>query len=360
MQQYQKLGLDPMQAYTAVHFRLGGSVGEAELWPLTNALTSLLRSIKCARQLGQKHNLTGDQAAHKLLLLTDHARLRTFLAEGFFTDVVSSPIVPYHFDMANEGLTGPVARSPLESLDRASRTLTHRANSDKMNELEVERQIENMCRFIKQEAEEKAGEIKVSAEEEFNLEKLQLLESEKARIRKDYERREAQVEVKKKIEYSKQLNEQRIKVLTARESAIQEIVAEAKLKLREVSKNPQTYKKLLTDLLVQAMKKLGEKSATIKCRQVDVVLVKDVMDTARKNFTGQFQSEAPVLTLDQTTFLPPPPQTAAADVVNSCCGGVVLVSSDGRITVSNTLDDRLKIAYEANLPEIRKRLFGDA
>ncbi|KAL6759523.1 hypothetical protein V8C86DRAFT_2574118 [Haematococcus lacustris] len=106
MQQYQKLGLDPMQAYTAVHFRLGGSVGEAELWPLTNALTSLLRSIKCARQLGQKHNLTGDQAAHKLLLLTDHARLRTFLAEGFFTDVVSSPIVPYHFDMANEGLTG--------------------------------------------------------------------------------------------------------------------------------------------------------------------------------------------------------------------------------------------------------------
>lgn len=106
MQQYQKLGLDPMQAYTAVHFRLGGSVGEAELWPLTNALTSLLRTIKCARQLGQKHNLTGDQAAHKLLLLTDHARLRTFLAEGFFTDVVSSPIVPYHFDMANEGLTG--------------------------------------------------------------------------------------------------------------------------------------------------------------------------------------------------------------------------------------------------------------
>lgn len=54
-------------------------------------------------------------------------------------------------------------------------------------------------------------------------------------------------------EYSKQLNDQRIKVLSARESAIQEIVTEAKLKLREVSKNPTTYKKLLTDLLVQVM-----------------------------------------------------------------------------------------------------------
>lgn len=35
--------------------------------------------------------------------------------------------------------------------------------------------------------------------QEFNLEKLTLLEQEKAKIRKDYERREAQVEVKKKM-----------------------------------------------------------------------------------------------------------------------------------------------------------------
>ena len=37
------------------------------------------------------------------------------------------------------------------------------------------------------------------AAQEFNIEKLQLLESEKAKIRKEYERREAQVEVKKKM-----------------------------------------------------------------------------------------------------------------------------------------------------------------
>ena len=34
------------------------------------------------------------------------------------------------------------------------------------------------------------------------------------------------------------------------------------------------------------------------------------------------------------------------------------MSADGRITVSNTLDDRLQISFQANLPEIRKRLFG--
>lgn len=35
--------------------------------------------------------------------------------------------------------------------------------------------------------------------QEFNIEKLQLLEAEKAKIRKDYERREGQIDVKKKM-----------------------------------------------------------------------------------------------------------------------------------------------------------------
>ncbi|GFR51972.1 hypothetical protein Agub_g14499 [Astrephomene gubernaculifera] len=225
-----------------------------------------------------------------------------------------------------------------------------------MNEAEVERQIEQMVRFIKQEAEEKSTEIKVSAEEEFNLEKLQLLEQEKAKIRKEYERKEGQVEVKKKIEYSKQLNEMRLKVLAAKEAAVQEIITEAKARLRDVSKNPTTYKQLLQDLLVQAMRKLNEKSMTVTCRQVDLLLVKEVMDPARKAYTAMFGAEAPALAVDQTKFLPPPP-TDGEDV-ESCCGGLVVTSADGRITCNNTLDDRLKIAYQANLPTVRAKLFG--
>lgn len=226
-----------------------------------------------------------------------------------------------------------------------------------MNESEVEKQIEQMVRFIKQEAEEKANEIRVSAEEEFNLEKLQLLEQEKTKIRKEYERREGQVEVKKKIEHSKILNEMRLKVLTAREAAIQEVIGEARAKLKEVSKNPTAYKKLLIDLIVQAMKKLGEKTAVVRCRQVDLMAVKECLDIARKNYTAMFNTEAPSLTLDQKEFLAPPPVNLT-DEGNFCCGGVVLTSADGRINCSNTLDDRLKISYQANLPQIRTTLFG--
>ena len=43
------------------------------------------------------------------------------------------------------------------------------------------------------------GDLAWPASQEFKLEKLQLLEQEKSKIRKEYERREAQVEVKKKM-----------------------------------------------------------------------------------------------------------------------------------------------------------------
>ncbi|KAF6264485.1 vacuolar ATP synthase subunit E [Scenedesmus sp. NREL 46B-D3] len=229
-----------------------------------------------------------------------------------------------------------------------------------MNEIEVERQIEQMVRFIKQEAEEKANEIRVSAEEEFNLEKLQLLEQEKARIRKEYERRESQVEVKKKIEYSKTLNEARLKVLAAREAAIQTVVKEARGKVREAAKNPSAYKKMMQDLLVQAMHKLREPTALVRVRQSDLMLAKEVLEPARKQYSASYGKESPTLTLDQRDFLPPPPSGKGdeGDEAVSCSGGVVVTSADGRIVVSNTLDHRVHIAYEANLPDIRGKLFG--
>lgn len=70
--------------------------------------------------------------------------------------------------------------------------------SAKMNDSEVSKQVQQMVHFIKQEAEEKANEISVAAEEEFNIEKLQLVEAEKKKIKQEYERKEKQVDVRKK------------------------------------------------------------------------------------------------------------------------------------------------------------------
>ncbi|CAN6483246.1 unnamed protein product [Victoria cruziana] len=68
-----------------------------------------------------------------------------------------------------------------------------------MNDADVSKQIQQMVRFIRQEAEEKASEISISAEEEFNIEKLQLVEAERRKIRQEYEKKEKQVEIRKKM-----------------------------------------------------------------------------------------------------------------------------------------------------------------
>jgi len=67
-----------------------------------------------------------------------------------------------------------------------------------MNDAAVKKQLDNMVSFIKKEAEEKAAEIAVKAEEEFTLEKARLVQAQKLKIMKEFERREKQVEIQKK------------------------------------------------------------------------------------------------------------------------------------------------------------------
>eukprot|EP00887_Chlorella_sp_A99_P000137 scaffold16.g137.t1 len=235
-----------------------------------------------------------------------------------------------------------------------------------MNDTEVTKTILQMTAFIKQEAEEKAAEIAVQAEEEFQITKTQMVEQEKQRVKNEYARREGSIEVKKKVEYSKQLNESRLKVLQAREEAVQSVLREAHDKLAALSKDKGAYQKLLVDLLAQAMYKLSEPKGLVRCRKVDEQLVRDALAPAKAKYTQEFGGEAPALELDTAHWLPPPPTNGNhnADEFQSRraaaegTGGVVLTSADGRIVCSNTLDDRLRITYAQNLHIIRGLLFS--
>jgi Fe2+ transport system protein B len=121
----------------------------------------------------------------------------------------------------------------------------------KMNDSDVSKQVQQMVHFIKQEAEEKANEISVAAEEEFNIEKLQLVEAEKKKIKQEYERKEKQVDVRKKIEYSTQLNASRLKVLQAQDDLIRKMKEAAEKQLRSVSSQADDYARLVEALIIQ-------------------------------------------------------------------------------------------------------------
>ncbi|CAK9163097.1 unnamed protein product, partial [Ilex paraguariensis] len=219
-----------------------------------------------------------------------------------------------------------------------------------MNDADVSKQIQQMIRFIRQEAEEKANEILVSAEEEFNIEKLQLVESEKKKIRQEYERKQKQVEVRKKIEYSMQLNASRIKVLQAQDDVVTAMKDSASKGLLRVSDDRSAYKELLQGLIVQSLLRLKEPSVLLRSREVDVALVESVLDAAKKEYAVKAKVHAPKVVIDKRVFLPPAPSSADSHGP-SCSGGVVLASQDGKIVFENTLDARLDVVFWQKLPE---------
>ncbi|KAE9612880.1 putative H(+)-transporting two-sector ATPase [Lupinus albus] len=228
-----------------------------------------------------------------------------------------------------------------------------------MNDTDVSKQIQQMVRFIHQEAEEKANEISVSAEEEFNIEKLQLVETDKKKIRQEYERKEKQVDIRKKIEYSMQLNASRIKVLQAQDDVVNNMKDAAAKELLNVSGDHNVYRDILKDLIVQSLLRLKEPSVLLRCREDDLQLVESVLDLAVQEYAEKANVHSPEILVDKEVYLPPAPSDDNSHALH-CSGGVVMASRDGKIVFENTLDARLDVVFRKNLPEIRKQLFGGA
>ncbi|PPD94680.1 hypothetical protein GOBAR_DD08301 [Gossypium barbadense] len=197
-----------------------------------------------------------------------------------------------------------------------------------MNDADVSKQIQQMVRFIRQEAEEKANEISVSAEEvEFKV-----------------------------SEYSMQLNASRIKVLQAQDDVVNAMKESASKDLLNVSHDHHVYKRLLKDLIVQSLVRLKEPGVLLRCRKEDLHLVESVLDSAKEEYASKVNVHPPEIIIDDV-HLPPGP-SHHHDYELRCSGGVVIASRDGKIVFENTLDARLDVAFNKKLPEIRKWLFG--
>ncbi|KAI9145627.1 ATPase, V1/A1 complex, subunit E [Paraphysoderma sedebokerense] len=215
-----------------------------------------------------------------------------------------------------------------------------------LNDEEVQAEMKKMVAFIKQEALEKAKEIKVKADEEFNIEKAKLVRQETVQIDTVFQKKIKQAEVQRKIAQSNHSNKCRLKVLQARQDLLQDLFNDAKAKLQTVTKNDNEYKELLKQLLVQGLYQLLETEVTVQCRQVDMPLVKAVLTDAVKTAKNTLKFDINV-TLDEKNTLP-----------EESIGGVILSAQNGRIKCLNSLKDRLDIVSDMMLPEIRVMLYG--
>eukprot|EP00298_Acanthocystis_sp_HF-20_P021675 c281_g1_i1.p1 GENE.c281_g1_i1~~c281_g1_i1.p1 ORF type:complete len:232 (-),score=90.41 c281_g1_i1:327-1022(-) len=220
-----------------------------------------------------------------------------------------------------------------------------------LSEEDVKSQIEQMIKFIKQEADEKAEEIKVKAEEDFNIQKQDEVETEKKKIRQDFEKKMKQVDVEKKIAYSNAINQNRLKVLKAREDVVNQVVERARAQIAQYSTGD-GYKSLLQKLIVQGCLTLQEPKVVIRCRKSDEKIVRGVLTTATQEVEEKSGLKVE-LNVNTQNYLP-----EGGEGPNACSGGVELATVNGSIRCDNTLDTRLSLAFQGMLPQIRITLFG--
>ncbi|XP_075439602.1 V-type proton ATPase subunit E 1-like [Ascaphus truei] len=203
-----------------------------------------------------------------------------------------------------------------------------------------------MMAFIEQEANEKAEEIDAKAEEEFNIEKGRLVQTQRLKIMEYYEKKEKQIEQQKKIQMSNLMNQARLKVLKARDDLISDLLADAKQRLARVVKDSARYQALLDGLILQGLYQLLEPKVLIRCRKQDLALVKSSVQKNIPAYKAATKKDLEV-GVDHENHLSP-----------DIAGGIEMYNIDGRIKVSNTLESRLDLIGQQMMPEIRVALFG--
>ncbi|KAJ2999707.1 V-ATPase V1 sector subunit E, partial [Thoreauomyces humboldtii] len=188
--------------------------------------------------------------------------------------------------------------------------------------------------FIKQEALEKARELKVKADEEFNIEKAKIVRQETVAIEAFYQKKHKQAEVQRKIAQSNHINKCRLKVLQARQQVLSELLGEAKSQLVNISGDRSKYEGLLKDLLLQGFYQLMEKEVKVNCRAKDVDAVRKAVEQANEVYGKEFGYKVNAV-IDEANPLP-----------EAGAGGVVVGAHEGRIRVSNTMESRLDLLSE--------------
>ena len=170
-----------------------------------------------------------------------------------------------------------------------------------------------MIQYIKQETEKKVSNIKKEADKEANLEKALIIKPEKEKISKKIEKELEDYKTKMKIAQSQKMNKLRLEKLKIKIDCVNSVFEDAKTQLvKKIRNNPEEYRKILKDLLIQGFIRLLDDRVNVICKKEDYEVVKGLIDEAKNEFLEKLRKEAKKsaqindlqVTLDQKYFLP--------------------------------------------------------
>eukprot|EP01084_Bolivina_argentea_P144596 253645_1 len=208
-----------------------------------------------------------------------------------------------------------------------------------------ERQIQSMIDFIEREAAEKAEELNYMGQEEYDTEKMRLVEAAKANVRADAEKKKKNVEVQQRVNRANHTKGQRVRVMESRAVLLEELKTKTKQKMVALVNNQNKYKQLMGDLLKQSAKSIKGDSQVFT-RKADANMVKGLLKETEQwysnNCGGRISLSMSSESLDD----------------DEAWGGVCLKTTDGKITCNNTLAYRSESIFKEQLPSVRYALFN--
>ncbi|KAF1359054.1 ATPase, V1/A1 complex, subunit E [Lizonia empirigonia] len=212
---------------------------------------------------------------------------------------------------------------------------------------QVAGELKKMTAFIRQEAMEKANEIRLKADEEFAIEKSKLVQQETSSIDSSYEKKFKQASMSQQITRSTVSNKSRLRILSARQELLDRLFEDAGKKLGDVSKDKKKYQGILKALILEGAYALNEDKLQVKVRKADNDVAKKAIEEAQSEYKSKVNKDV-AITIDESDPLP-----------SESSGGAIIVGSGGRIDINNTLDERLRLLESDALPSIRVTLFGE-
>jgi len=215
-------------------------------------------------------------------------------------------------------------------------------------------QIRQMVNFILQEAHEKANEIRVKTEHDFNLEKQTLVHEAKLSVQDEFTKKEKDREVQQRIARSAEIGACRQKKMALRDDLLTSLMKEASSKCKVVA-DGSNYSALLQKLVVQGLVKIEEMEVVVYCRKEDVRTVTKVLPAAVKEYVDIMQKESGIKLSPKVTVN----SDRNKDLTESSNGGVKLTALRGKIVCDNTMSSRLALVYLELMPSIREILFPE-
>ncbi|GCE97525.1 v-ATPase V1 sector subunit E [Zygosaccharomyces mellis] len=210
---------------------------------------------------------------------------------------------------------------------------------------QVNDELNKMQAFIRKEAEEKAREIQLKADQEYEIEKTSIVRSETSHIDANFEDKMKKASLKQQITKSTVSNKMRLKVLAAREECLNAAFDKALEDLKDIVGKEKDYKPVLMSLILEATVRLLEPKVVVRVTAKDKKLAESLPESISKEYKKQTGNEL-VITISEE----------ALD--KKTTGGAIITNSDGKITVDNTLESRLNMLSQSALPAIRLELFG--